>query len=98
MGIESDAIPLFIAIIILGSIIELICGCILLKQMERKIIMVFSYHCIANIFAFIFLFDCYFHQIDVVPNMTFGIGLFILSWPVSMVFIIKLISLIIPKK
>lgn len=36
MGIESDAIPLFIAIIILGSIIELICGCILLKQMEKN--------------------------------------------------------------
>lgn len=94
MGIERDAVGLFLAFILLIVVGYLIGGLVLLKNYPRKSKMLFIESDIALLAAFFFLFNCYFHfePVDIISNMTFGIGLFLISWAVYIVLILSLIS------
>ncbi len=50
--------------------------------------------------AFFFLFNCYFRfeVVDSVSNMTFGIGLFLIAWSISIYFTVSLFALLIKDK
>lgn len=94
MGIERDAVGLFLVFILLVLIGYLISGLILLKPYSPRIKKLFIGSEIALLSAFFFLFNCYFHfePVDSISNMTFGIGLFLISWAVYIVLILSLIS------
>lgn len=93
MGIESDAVVLFIGCIIIVLISELIIGTFLLNK-KNKIKQYLYGHIGMTAIAYFFLFNCYFHTFDGISNMTFGIGLFIISWAISVVFLLKIIRLL----
>ena len=95
MGIESDAVVLFIGIIIAVFICELIAGLVFLKGKDRRLKCYFLVHVGLMMCAFFFLFNCYFHTIDGLSNMTFGIGLFILAWAGSVAVFLKMMRLIL---
>lgn len=94
MGIERDAIGLFLAFILLILIGYVISGLILLKTYSRRSKKIFIESGIALLAAFFFLFNCYFRfePVDIISNMTFGIGLFLISWAIYIVLILSLIS------
>lgn len=93
MGIEEDAVIVFIVVIILVLAGEWIAGMLLLSGKERRFKTCLYGHIASSAAAYFFLFNCYFQVVDGLGNMTFGVGLFILAWVVSVVFMLKLIDL-----
>ena len=94
MGIESDAVVLFIGSIIIVFIFELIAGLVLLTGKERKLKRHLLIHIGLMMFAFFSLFNCYFHTLEGFSNMTYGIGLFILAWTGSVIVFLKMMWLL----
>lgn len=93
MGIEEDAVILFIGVIIIVLAVELIAGMVLLSGKDRRLKTCLYGHIASTTAAYFFLFNCYFHTVDGISNMTFGVGLFIIAWAVSVGFFLKMIEL-----
>lgn len=100
MGIEEDAVGLFIGFIVLILSAYLIAGLILLRNKSKRIGMQLVGSSISMALAFFFLFNCYFRfeVVDSVSNMTFGIGLFLIAWSISIYFTVSLFALLIKDK
>ncbi|MBQ7923401.1 MAG: hypothetical protein IJ325_12655 [Clostridia bacterium] len=99
MSFEAEVIPIFISGVSTTLLIELITGCVLLKQKKKARNFLIG-HVISMAAAVLFLIRCIFAKqlsINTIPAIlsntnSINIGLFGVFWTVSVLFILAVIA------
>ena len=101
MAFESEVIPLFIGGVIVVSIIELLIGCLLLRERKETRALLIG-HVVSMLAAMFFLVRCIFAGrlgIDTIsaygdssPFNSVNIGLFGVCWAISVCFVLAIIG------
>lgn len=93
MGIEQDAVVIYIFFIAICCFFYATLGLCALSGCRKSSRILFVGSIVTTVGAFFFLFNCYFQfdGMEIISDMTFGIGLFLISWAINLYCIVKLI-------